>query len=49
MTQKTERLRTEDFNIIYNSKLHMKKILIIEDDPGIQLSLKDEFESEDLR
>jgi two-component system, OmpR family, alkaline phosphatase synthesis response regulator PhoP len=24
----------------------MKKILIIEDDPGIQLSLKDEFESE---
>ena len=23
-----------------------KKILIIEDDPGIQLSLKDEFESE---
>jgi len=24
----------------------MKKLLIIEDDPGIQLSLKDEFESE---
>ena len=23
-----------------------KKILIVEDDPGIQLSLKDEFESE---
>ena len=29
-----------------NIKLRMKKILIIEDDPGIQLSLKDEFESE---
>ena len=27
----------------------MKKILIIEDDPGIQISLKDEFESEGFR
>jgi two-component system alkaline phosphatase synthesis response regulator PhoP len=37
------------FKIKINEVIMNKKILIIEDDPGIQLSLKDEFESEGFK